>query len=375
MAPNMPLPKTLCNSLETGPDTTWSRRDLVRSDDPRSCLTLNIQQSWVRHFLIPMLLAMTTTLWVGSSEAARLYRWVDADGVVHYTDRIPPSQVEKGHTELNQRGIAVEDIPPAQTIEEIKRERELERLRAQQERLVEQQNAADQALLRTFRSADDLIMARDGKVAAIDVVIGVARSNIRRQQEWLRNLRTEAANLERAGKPVSQHIEDGIAKTERYIRETYASIVVREQQKDEILQEFNRDLKRFRQLNDIPPESIKSATDTQRPALRNLVTCYGQDQCKRLWERAVDYVRHNATTPVQTSGPNILITAPPETKEDLSLTLSLIQDEDADTASLFLDLQCKSADSRATSCKDDRARHVLDGFQSAIADLPGQSGE
>lgn len=298
----------------------------------------------------------------------RMYRWVDDQGVVHYTDRIPPTEVEKGHVQLNEQGLKVEEVAPAKTIEEIQRERELERLRAQQERLLEQQRASDRVLLRTFRSVDDLIMARDGKLAAIDVVIGVARSNIRRQQEWLKSLRIDAADLERAGKPVPEHLQESIGKAERYIRDAYASIVEREQQKESIRLDFDRDLKRFRQLRDIPENSSgEPKPKVVRPSLRNLVTCEGEAECRVLWQRAVAYVRENATTPVQTSGPNILITAPPETREDLSLTLSLIQDPGAESASLFLDMQCKGATPSDIACGDERSLKVLDGFRDAMA--------
>lgn len=60
--------------------------------------------------------------------AAQLYRWIDEQGNVHYTGKIPPSQSQRGHTELSDNGIRVRSVPPAKTAEELERERELERL-------------------------------------------------------------------------------------------------------------------------------------------------------------------------------------------------------------------------------------------------------
>jgi len=299
-------------------------------------------------------------------DGPKMYRWTDEGGVVQYTDQIPPNQVDKGHAELNKQGVRVEQVAPAQTIEEIQRESELERLRAQQERLVEQQKAADRKLLRTFRSVDDLVMARDGKLAAIDVAIQVARGNIRRQQDWLRKLRTDAADLERAGKPLPQHHVEGLSKTERQIRESYATIVDREQQKEAVRQDFDRDLKRFRQLKDIPEDRPEVPRGSPQFALRNLVTCDTDAQCDHYWARAVAYVQAHATTAIQTSGANIVITAPPEKREDLSLTLSRIQEDDSSAASIFLDLQCKNQASGDSSCGDQRAAGVLNGFHEAV---------
>ena len=81
-------------------------------------------------------------------------------------------------------------------------------------------------------------------------------------------------------------------------------------------------------------------------ALRNLVTCNGETQCNEFWARAVAYVHAHATTPVQSSGSNIVITAPPETRDDVSLTLSRIPDKTGSTESIFLDMQCKSQTSK-----------------------------
>ncbi|MGB5737569.1 MAG: DUF4124 domain-containing protein [Thiohalocapsa sp.] len=116
------------------------------------------------------------------AQGAQLYRWVDEQGNVNYTDKIPASQVEQGHVELSDDGMRVRTVAPAKKLEEIQRERELERLRAQQQRLIEQQKAEDSVLLRTFRNTDDMLMVRDGKLSAIDVMIQVTKGSLRRQQ-------------------------------------------------------------------------------------------------------------------------------------------------------------------------------------------------
>lgn len=315
-----------------------------------------------------LILVLALSLAMPTLCEARFYRWVDEEGVVHYTDKIPPTQVDKGHTSLSDTGIPLETVPPARTPDELMRERELKRLRAEQERLLEQQRAADRVLLSSFRSVDDLVMARDGKLAAVDVVIGVARGNIRREQERLAQMRSEAADLERAGRPIPPHLEEGMAKSERAIRDAYSSIVERERQKETIRREFERDHKRFLQLKQIPEDKNQVPEDPSRPAISNLVTCAGRKQCARLWERAVAYVRETATTPVQTAGPNILIMGAPRTTEDLSLALSLIEEQGEETASLFLDMQCKNQGSADLDCDEDRVLGVLDGFRRAVSD-------
>ena len=60
-----------------------------------------------------------------SDQGIQLYRWVDDQGNVNYTDRIPPSEINKERTELSEQGTRVRTIPPAKSSEQIQREREL----------------------------------------------------------------------------------------------------------------------------------------------------------------------------------------------------------------------------------------------------------
>ena len=78
---------------------------------------------------------------VSNNPAAKMYRWVDEEGNTHYTDTIPPSQVERGHQELSKDGVKTREVPRAKTKEELEREQALKRLRVEQQRLIEKQKA------------------------------------------------------------------------------------------------------------------------------------------------------------------------------------------------------------------------------------------
>jgi len=263
-------------------------------------------------------------------------------------------------------------VAPAKTPEEIQREKELERRRQVQQRLIEAQRAADRSLLTNYRTAEDLLMARDGQLASVDVMIQATKGNIRRQQEWLRGLRSEAANLERAGKELPQDLRDDITRTEHEINSSYAIIVSREQQKQGIRDNFDRDLNRFIKLKGLPEGTLDE--QTQSSPQNNLIRCGSREVCSTSWRRATAYVRTHATTPILHVGDALVINEPPLKQGDISLALSLIRDTSGDGASLFLDLQCRRFETSATACRTEPGVTVLEGFRAAVEGDGEQGG-
>ena len=309
------------------------------------------------------------TLSVGSVPAAggkRLYRWVDQEGRVHDTDTIPSSAVDQGRAVLNSEGVRVKTVPPAKSAEAVAQEAELARLRKEQQALIEKRRAADRVLLRSFRSEDDIAMARDGKLAAINTMIQVTRSNVGRQQRALAKLRSTAADLERAGKPLPPQLTQDIASVERSIRDAYAGILDRQAQKKAIYDTFDKYTKRFRELKRLPVPPNGEDEKAARPPLDNIVLCSASRECDRLWEKAVAYVRTNAATPVPASNSTILVTAPPAAAEQISMILSRIQDKKDDGATLFLDLQCQPSPRGQQACSSAAARKLIKEFRPAV---------
>jgi len=298
---------------------------------------------------------------------AGLYKWVDEQGNVHYTDRVPPEVAERERAELDKRGLTIKRVEAAKTPEEIAQEKELERLRAEQKRIEAEQRAADEVLLRTFRSEDDIVMARDGKVAAIDTLIDVTRGSIAKQQERLAEMQRLAADMERQGRAVPRkHVED-MEALRQVINDGYAAIVQNEQARQSSIDKHDQDLKRFRTLKTPDKAEEEAPRPKERVALLDtVVPCRDDAECDRFWERAEAYLRANATTPVRMSGKSILATAPAQNDVDYSLTLSRLPNRDGSGVRIFLDLQCRDTPEGRSFCKGPKASQVRDGFRGAV---------
>ncbi|MEJ2575264.1 MAG: DUF4124 domain-containing protein [Gammaproteobacteria bacterium] len=307
-------------------------------------------------------------LLAGSLEAGKLYRWTDAEGRVHYSDRVPPEHVEQAHDRLNTQGMAVEHLERAKTAEEIAREQELARLRSEQQRILEEQRARDEVLLKTFRSEEDLELARQGKLAAVNAQISLAQNNIKRLKARLAEMQASAARTERKGEKVNPKLQANLSETRAQIERNYDYIVQREQEKLALNARFDRDLKRFRTLSSLSPGAPtqrEQAETTQVAKVEELVACANAAECERFWERARGYAAANATTELQVNGDRIYMYAAPAADQDVSLTVSRIPGKEG-AGSIFLDVQCRETTYCREFCAGEQVRQIRRGFRAAL---------
>lgn len=291
----------------------------------------------------PLLFAglLTCLVCVPTAEAKKFYTWVDEDGNVHMSDRVPPEAIKGAHDVVNEKGIVVEKKSAAKTAEEIEKERELERLRKEKEAVIKRQEAKDQVLVRTFRSEDDLILARDGKLRSVDNYIEITKGNIKRFKDKLSIMQAQAADLEKTGQKVSKKFSDDMEGLKRQINQSYASIVAREQTKDDIRRSYQQDIERFRVLKKLSVNTEQEEQDRARAELNTVFACEDVIQCDEAWDRAISYVKEHATTRLQLLGPNIYMTSAPTEDLDVSLTVARIKDKETQVETIFLDQQCR----------------------------------
>jgi hypothetical protein len=124
------------------------------------------------------------------------YRYKDNQGrVVISRQGIPPEFISNGYEVLDVDGRVLRTVPPAPTLEERQRLAE-EKARAK----------SDVQLLRIYSEPVDVDRARDRKLAELDGVIRVAQSNLHSLRAQQANLQAQAADFERAGRQVPEHL-------------------------------------------------------------------------------------------------------------------------------------------------------------------------
>ncbi len=108
---------------------------------------------------------------------------------------VPPEHVSKGYEVLNDQGRVIPGDSAAPSPEEMKR------ILADKARA-----SSDAQLLRLYSTPEDIERARQRKLAELDGLIGVARSNLQSVRTQQANLQSQAADHERAGRAVPAHL-------------------------------------------------------------------------------------------------------------------------------------------------------------------------
>lgn len=296
------------------------------------------------------------------------HRWVDENGVVYYSDRVPPQATGRAREKVNKRGVVVDAVAAAKTPDERKAGARLNALRAEQQRLLVEQASRDEVLLRTFGTEAELLQARDNRLAAIDIMIEITSGNSNQLKDHLLSLQKDAAELELNGKPVPHKLVEEIKRTRQQITHQEAEIAERQRDKERLGKKFQRDLERFQELQTLERLSSSRPADPgpQRKPLLSVFECPAQESCNKAWTLAQLYVQEHATTRFHLISDAIIMTAKPTRDEDFGILVSRIPG-DGSSAQLFLDVQCKDSSAGQNLCKSDTVKEIKRGFQPYIA--------
>lgn len=184
--------------------------------------------------------------------STRIKCWTNAEGMRECGDVVPPEHAQKSRQELNERGIVVERITRAKTAKEIQQERAQQaKLAAEQAERKRQQQAQaerDRILLATFTSEQDLVLARDGKLEALEAQIKHMARRLEKLEQSIRGLQGRAADFERRGKSVPAWIHKEISAAERQVLENRDFISRSQAEQAQVRARFEKDIERFRTL-------------------------------------------------------------------------------------------------------------------------------
>lgn len=176
--------------------------------------------------------------------AAKLYKWVDGQGVTHYGEVIPPEFSNNDRSELTPAGREInkrEKLTPEQ--EKAKAE-ELSKKRVEEEAALEQKRR-DKALLNTFSNVGEIEASKVRNLQQIEGMLNSTTMQLKITQKKQQELQLEADAITAAGKKLHPSLRADMKDTQTRLSKLQQDIEKLKADKVSIETHFEADKARY----------------------------------------------------------------------------------------------------------------------------------
>lgn len=200
---------------------------------------------------------LATSLLLASPGAfAKIYKCIDNQGKVYYSQSFDPKLCGGGGSQLNDQGLEVKKLERQKTPEEIQAERDQAKRDAEAKLISDAQAQQDRALMMSYTSEEDLKRASAQELEAVLASVNTTKLSLASQEKALAEILAHAASFERAKKPVPRVTSDQLKIVRQQIDTTNRQIGVRRAEMKRIEANYAAKLARYREL--------KSKVEAQR---------------------------------------------------------------------------------------------------------------
>lgn len=189
-------------------------------------------------------LVVALLLAVNPAQAA-MYRWVDGNGRVHYSDTLPPTYQKSGAAEMNKQGTVVR-----RTQSEAERRAEAERLAEQKRIQLEEQQQAqqDRSLTQTYTTSAEIDLARDRALEHHKLMIKGAEVRGKAVDANLAELQARIARIEKSGRTVTPNLKEQLDQASKERLDIKRTILNNEEAMMRVRDKYAADKARFHEL-------------------------------------------------------------------------------------------------------------------------------
>lgn len=197
---------------------------------------------------------MTCTILLLSSVALAdkgraLYKWVDADGVTHYGDRIPPEYAGQEQHIINSQGVEISRMeaqksPEQQAADDLKKQE-----------LADRQNR-DRNLVTTYASVAEIERLRDQRLTLVSDQIKVTTAFLDTLNGRMKKLRSQSMqykpyNTDANARPMPDQTADDLVRLGNDIRTQEQNLRQKRGEEVAMSKQFASDIERFKELRGI----------------------------------------------------------------------------------------------------------------------------
>ena len=181
------------------------------------------------------------------SAQAKMYKWVDEHGQMHFGDKIPQKYLVKEHEELNERGMRVKHKEAAKNPKQKAEEQRLEQERKEAALEAQKKKKLDRVLLDAYDTEDDLLAARDSRLEAVASQIQLSETFIKRSNKKIKSMEEQVAEIKISGREVPDNLYVSLKNEQQQVATQTRVMQSHKKRRDEISEKYNDYIKRFRE--------------------------------------------------------------------------------------------------------------------------------
>ena len=228
------------------------------------------RNGFCRSIIVTAAAALALTLGAtAQSQERKVYRWVDEDGNVHYSESLPPDFQGETHDEMRGDGIVTEEgvsrrPPPPEVEEEPDPEDGKTPLPRDKSGLkrpdplytdAEKQQRMDRLLMLRYQSEEELLESMEVEINQLkydERLLNATRTSL---ESSLRSSIDTAGHRQRAGLEVSEKTLEEISNLRARLEENQRSLRGLALREKQIREDFSRDIERYRELVEMYSEA------------------------------------------------------------------------------------------------------------------------
>jgi len=195
---------------------------------------------------IGLLVATAAGVAMCGTAGAATYKWTDDQGVVHYSDKVPPEAVSKGATVLDKQGRPTKKIEPAPTPEQLKAREAAEEDQRARAKVEQDQARKDRALMQSYTTEAEIDIAKNRALSTLDAQIKSAQTysaDLTRRQQDLKKRKASFGD-----KPIPIDLERDLTNVDIELSRETALIKQKTEEVAAVSAKYDTEKKRWQEI-------------------------------------------------------------------------------------------------------------------------------
>jgi hypothetical protein len=180
-----------------------------------------------------------------TSAEAKLFKWVDDQGVTHYSSTIPPEYANKDRVQINKQGREVKPDEPKKVDDSGKPTPE--------EQAAIDQRRRDKALLDTYSNENEIDLARNRNLQQVDARINGIKIRLQSAQANLEGHLKERDRFTKSDKKIPTYLRNDLKDDQHHVDRLQEEMNRAQKDAAAIKARYDADKVRYRELTGTAP--------------------------------------------------------------------------------------------------------------------------